>query len=96
MSEERQKQVVSFISNVLISILEDQTPAILGAININAMIKNKMDSFSVQQVEKIIVNVVKSELKLYQYFWWYSWWSYGSINFFLQPLLEWFSKLFTN
>ncbi len=96
MSEERQKQVVSFISNVLISILEDQTPAILGAININAMIKNKMDSFSVQQVEKIIVNVVKSELNYINIFGGILGGLIGSINFFLQPLLEWFSKLFTN
>lgn len=86
--ENKQGKVVLFISDVFLNVLEVQTPKIVNALDINKMIKDKMDSFSVQTMEKIIIKVVKSELTYINIFGAILGGLIGSINFVLNILMR--------
>ncbi len=86
--EQKQERVVLFVSDVFLNVLEVQTPKIVNALDINKMIKNKMDSFSVQTMERIIIKVVKNELTYINIFGAILGGLIGSINFVLNIVMR--------
>jgi uncharacterized membrane protein YheB (UPF0754 family) len=86
-SSEKKAELVQFTSDSFINLLIEQIPSILQAIKIQDMVKDKMNSFSTQKMEEVIVSVVKRELKYINIFGALLGGIIGSVNFILNAIM---------
>lgn len=87
-SEEKQEQIISFITGTILNTLDKETTSILNALNITTMVKNKIDDFPVETVEEIIMKIISSELKYINIFGAFLGAIIGSINFLLNFIMN--------
>jgi uncharacterized membrane protein YheB (UPF0754 family) len=67
-SEEIIGQGERAISDHLIGLLQRETPKVVAAIDIKCLVKEKVDQFSTQEVERLIVGVTGDQLKAITWF----------------------------
>ncbi|MFW5891101.1 MAG: DUF445 family protein [bacterium] len=87
----KQKEIVTFLTDTILNTLHEQTPSILNTLNITTMVQDKIDEFPVYKVEEIIMAVIKNELKYINIFGAILGGMIGTINYFMNILMD---KLF--
>jgi uncharacterized membrane protein YheB (UPF0754 family) len=87
-SDGEKEKLDLLIRDKLLSLAEEQTGAALKAINVRALVSERVDSLDMLSVERIVLDVMASQLKWINFF--------GAILGALigtfQALLSWFSK----
>jgi uncharacterized membrane protein YheB (UPF0754 family) len=57
------KELSEIVSSELLKVIEVELPVIMKALDIEGIVKNKIDSLPIEEVEEIILKIISEELK---------------------------------